>query len=130
MAQCHSPIAREERMNRSIRTAGLLGMYALLGLLAVGCESVKISDINRDPGRYAEKEVTISGRVTNSFGALNEGAFEIDDGTGRMWVLSGGFGVPSKGAEVSVTGRVQSGVTFGERSFGTVLRETQRRKGG
>lgn len=117
-------------MNRRIRTAGLLGMFALLGLLAAGCESAKIADINRDPGRYAGKEVTITGRVTNSFGALNEGAFEIDDGTGKLWVLSGGFGVPSKGAEVSVTGRVQSGVTFGEKSFGTVLRETQRRKGG
>jgi hypothetical protein len=105
-------------------------MFALLGLLAAGCESAKIADINRDPGRYAGKEVTITGRVTNSFGALNEGAFEIDDGTGKLWVLSGGFGVPSKGAEVSVTGRVQSGVTFGEKSFGTVLRETQRRKGG
>jgi hypothetical protein len=117
-------------MNRMSRTAGLLGLFALLALLVAGCESAKIADINRDPGRYAGKEVTISGRVTNSFGALNEGAFEIDDGTGKLWVLSGGFGVPSKGAEVSVTGNVQAGVTFGERSFGTVLRETRPRKGG
>ncbi len=117
-------------MNRSARTAALLGSLALLVIFLFGCKTASISDINRDPGRYAGKEVTISGRVTNSFGVLKEGAFEVDDGTGRMWVLSGGFGVPSQGARVSVRGRVQSGVNFGGRSFGTVLRETERRRGG
>src|SRR2546426_5107532 len=29
----------------------------------------------------------------------NEGAFEVDDGTGRIWVLSEGFGVPGKRSE-------------------------------
>ena len=51
---------------------------------------------------------------------------KVDDGTGRIWVLTSHGGAPSEGANVSVTGRVSSGVTFAGRSFGTVLRETER----
>jgi hypothetical protein len=98
-------------------------------LVLAGCpQGTTIADINRDPSRYAGKEVTILGNVVDSFGALGQGAYQMDDGTGRIWVISEGFGVPSNGARVRVTGRVSTGVTLGSRSFGTVLRETQRRK--
>ena len=88
---------------------------------------VSIERINRDPGRYAGKEVTIGGRVTNSFGALGSGVFEIEDNTGRMWVYSQRYGVPSTGTKIAVTGTVSQGFSFGGRSFATVLRETERR---
>ena len=113
-------------MDRSTNHSVLLIWSVLVMIFLVGCETTKIGDINRDPGRYAGKDITISGQATESFGVLNEGAFEVDDGTGRIWVLSEGFGVPGKGAHVTVTGRVQSGVAFAGRSFGTVLRQTQR----
>lgn len=103
---------------------------SLVLILLVGCESAKISDITRDPGRYAGKEVTITGRVTNSVGVMSEGAFEVEDGTGHIWVIAEGFGVPSQGSRVAVTGRVQSGVSFFGKSFGTVLHQTRRRHGG
>ena len=89
---------------------------------------VKIADINRDPARYANHDVSITGNAVQAVGALGEGAFEVDDGTGRIWVISEGFGVPGQGARVRVTGRVQQGVAFVGRSFGTVLRETEKRK--
>lgn len=111
-----------------LRFAVGLSLGILLIFLA-GCETTRIGDINRDPGHYAGRDVTIAGEVVNSFGALGEGAFEMDDGTGRIWVLSTGYGVPSQGARVSVTGLVESGVTFGGRSFANVLRETKRRHG-
>jgi len=97
-------------------------------LFAAGCTATKISAINSDPASYRAKDVTVAGQVVTSFGAVNQGAFEIDDGTGRLWVWSGGFGVPSQGARVVVTGRVQSGVAIGGRFFANVLRETQPRK--
>jgi hypothetical protein len=105
-------------------------LAAALGILLsmAGCESTKIADINRDPGQYLGKEVTIAGQVTSAFGALNQGAFEVDDGTGRLWVLSSGFGVPTQGAKVAVTGRIASGVTVGGRSFANILRETKPRQ--
>ncbi len=106
-----------------------LPLAALL-IFVAACETTRIGDINRDPARYSGKDITIAGEVVNSFGALGEGAYEMDDGTGRIWVLSTGYGVPSQGARVSVTGRVESGVTIGGRSLANVLRETKRRHGG
>jgi hypothetical protein len=44
-----------------------------------------------------------------------------------MWVLSEGFGVPSKGAKVSVTGSIVQGASFAGVNYSTVLRETQKR---
>jgi hypothetical protein len=109
-----------------IRTAVIL----LIGtLLLAGCPPrTTIERINRDPGRYAGREVSIAGNVSNSFGALGTGVFEIDDGTGRMWVYSDKFGVPGNGARVAVTGRVEQGFTFGGRSFAVILKQTQSRR--
>jgi hypothetical protein len=73
------------------------------------------------------KEVAIAGHVTNSFGALGTGVFEVDDGTGRMWVYSQSYGVPSNGAKVGVRGTIQQGFSLGGRTFATILRETERR---
>ena len=97
-------------------------------LSATGCTTTSISKINDDPAHYMAKDVTIAGQVVTAFGAINQGAFELDDGTGRMWVWSSGFGVPSQGARVVVTGRVQSGVAIGGRFFANVLRETHPHK--
>jgi hypothetical protein len=95
-----------------------------------GCERTRIADINNDPGRYMGKDITVVGEVVNSVGAFNQGAFELDDRTGRLWVLSTGFGVPRNGARIAVTGRIQGGVTIGNRSIANVLRETKARHGG
>ena len=110
------------------RRMGILAVALVLAGVLAGCERTKISDINRDPSRYANKDVTIAGEVTNAFGALNQGAFEVNDGTGRLWVVSSGFGVPAQGTRVAVTGRIQSGVTVWTRSFANVLRETKPRQ--
>lgn len=93
-------------------------------LLLSACTQTKIAAINNDPARYSAKDVTIAGQVVTSFGVSNQGAFELDDGTGRLWVWSTGFGVPGQGSRVVVTGRVQAGVAIGGRFFANVLRET------
>jgi hypothetical protein len=107
----------------------LLSPIALsLLFFAAGCNTTKISAINGDPAHYMEKDVTVAGQVLSSFAFMNQGAFELDDGTGRLWVWSSGFGVPGQGARVIVTGRVQAGVAIGGRFFANVLRETQPHK--
>ncbi len=98
----------------------LLPVFA--ALLLTACGAVKISRINADPSRYQNRTVRVSGTVTNSIGALGTGGYQVDDGTGRIYVISG-TGVPSKGAHVRVTGRVQSGVTILGHAFGTAIRE-------
>jgi hypothetical protein len=104
----------------------LLLAAAILFLTACPTRT-SIERINRDPGRFLGKEVTIAGRVSNSFGALGAGIFEVEDDTGRMWVYSQRYGVPSSGAKVAVTGTIQQGFSFGGRSFATILRESERR---
>lgn len=97
-------------------------------LLLAGCPPrTKISDIERDPGKYTNKDVTIAGRVATSYGALGSGMFQVDDGSGTMWVYSQNFGVPGNGTKVAVTGRISQGFSFGGRSFAIILRESQPR---
>jgi hypothetical protein len=96
-------------------------------LLAACPPRESIQSINRDPGRFRGREITVAGRVVNSFAVMGVGAFEIDDGTGRLWVISDKYGVPGRDAGIAVTGRIEQGLAFGGRNFATVLRETRRR---
>jgi hypothetical protein len=114
-----------------LKRGGRLGLVAAVlvaTLLLAACPPHEsIAKLNRDPGRYAGKEVTIAGRVTDSFGAMGHGVFQVDDGTGAMWVLAGQYGIPGADAKVAVTGRVEEGFSLGGRNFATILRETERR---
>jgi hypothetical protein len=119
------------REDRVFRLRGRLSLTLLVvagSLILAACPTrTSIERINRDPGRYVGKEVAIAGHVTTSFGALGTGVFEVDDGTGRMWVFSERYGVPANGARVGVRGRIEQGFSFGGRSFATIMRETERR---
>lgn len=96
-------------------------------LLLSGCaQRLRIGQLNSDPTRYINRNVSVEGRVTNSFGALGTGGYQIDDGSGRLLVTSS-RGVPAKGATVRVTGRVQSGVMLMGKSWGTTLAEENHR---
>jgi hypothetical protein len=53
--------------------------------------------------------------------------FQVDDGSGSMWVYSQNYGVPGNGSKVAVTGRLSQGFSFGGRSFAIILRQTQAR---
>ncbi len=106
----------------------LLTATVLLALCLAGCTArPSIADVNRDPGRFAGKEITIRGQSSNAYGGMGKGVFQVDDGSGHIWVFSDNFGVPGDGATVSVTGRVEQGVNFGGRNLGVILRETQAR---
>jgi len=99
-------------------------------LLLTACPSqINIARINHNPDHYRGKEVGIAGTVTDSYGAAGVGAYEIDDGTGKIWVATR-RGVPSRGARVGAKGYVHNGFSFAGRSYGTVLEETDRRTRG
>ena len=107
----------------------LVGSVILLAVLffATACpQRETISKINADPGRYDNKEVSVAGTVTDSYGLLNFGVYEIDDGTGRLLVVTR-RGLPSRGAKVGAKGRVHTAASYGGRSFGTILEEADRR---
>ena len=114
------------KSNPISRIAAIFSLITVTLLLAACPARKSIESINRDPARYRDHEVTIAGRVVNSFDVMGVAAFEIDDGTGRMWVYSKKFGVPGNESKVAVTGTIQQGFSLGGRSFATILRETRR----
>jgi hypothetical protein len=116
---------KETRMHLAKRFGSASLMLAAVFLLAACPSQTTISRINADPARYRNKEVAIVGTVRDSYGVLGNGAYEIDDGTGRLWVVTR-RGVPSRGARVGAKGRVYTGFNWGGRNFGTVLEESGR----
>lgn len=118
-----------EKPVHTLRTRVITASFIIFGsILLAGCPPhVSIARLNQDPGRYAGKEITIAGRVTDSFGAMGRGAFLVDDGTGTMWVVTGHYGVPENGAKLGVTGHIEQGFAFGGRNFAIILHETERR---
>jgi hypothetical protein len=113
-------------MSLSKRSAGLIVLLAVVFFATACPQRETISKINADPGRYRNKDVSVAGTVTDSYGLLNYGVYEIDDGTGRLMVVTQ-RGVPARGAKVGAKGRVYTGASYGGRSFGTVLEERDRR---
>ena len=105
-----------------MKTKSLLLVLLAGALLSTGCLSPTIARINADPTRYQNRTLRVSGTVVTSVGVLGTGGYQIDDGTGKIFVVSR-TGVPGKGSRITVTGRVQAGVTVLGRSYGTAIRE-------
>jgi hypothetical protein len=75
--------------------------------------SASVNRILAEPQRYADDDVWVSGRVTQSASLLGRGAYEIDVGTGTLWVISY-TGVPRKDARVRVRGTVRDVFDLGD----------------
>ena len=96
-------------------------LLALLGtvLFLTSCEQKSINQIMADPQRYANKDVTVVGKVIKSYSVMGNGAYQIDDGTGKLWVVSK-TGVPREGARVAVKGKIRDGFSLGD--LGSLLK--------
>jgi hypothetical protein len=114
----------------------LAAVVSTAALLTVACpDRTSIADIERNPGKYQNKDVVVAGRVVDSYGLsipgtnIGGGAYKIDDGTGSMWILVTEGNVPSRGAEVGVKGRVGTGINWKGRNYGLGMYEKDRRYG-
>jgi hypothetical protein len=115
-------------LRKSLSAVAVLVLAACTFVLTACPPRESIAAINRDPGRYTGREITVGGRVVESIGALGFGFFKLDDGSGTIWVYSQSFGTPQNGTKVGVVGRIDiQGINVMGRNFGTILRETQRR---
>jgi hypothetical protein len=95
-------------------------------VIVAGCASgASISQVKTNPGRYVDKNVTVNGTVTSSWGIplVPFKMYQVDDGTGEILVLSQHDRIPSKGSRVRVTGKVGEFAVFGGRSIGLHMRE-------
>jgi hypothetical protein len=116
----------------TLRKVVSMGAGAVLALTLAGCRTT-INQLLAEPGRYADQEVTVGGEVVKSVSLLGRGAYQIDDGTGRLWVVTKS-GAPRQGARVAVTGRVRDVMNLGELvplppeiASGLVMIETEHR---
>jgi hypothetical protein len=104
---------------RTVRFA-ILTILVAGALTSAACASTRtINQLLADPARYRDDTVKLSGEVVDSYSVANRGAYQIDDGTGRLWVVSE-HGVPRKSARVTVKGKVQEGFNFG--SLGDLIK--------
>ena len=99
-------------MNRSIVRSVALIVVLAGALLSGACASRSINQVLADPGRYRDREVKLSGSVVDSYSFVGNGAYQIEDNSGKLWVVSN-RGVPRKGAKVSVKGTVREGFSLG-----------------
>ena len=87
--------------------------------------SRSISEVKTNPGKFADKTVTVEGVVTTSFGIplVPFKVYRISDGTDEMLVISNNSRIPGKNARVRVSGEVEEVALIGGRSFGLHIRE-------
>ena len=87
--------------------------------------SRSISEVKTNPGKFADKTVTVEGVVTTSFGIplVPFKVYRISDGTDEMLVISNNSRIPGKNTRVRVSGEVEEVALIGGRSFGLHIRE-------
>lgn len=87
--------------------------------------SRSISEVQTNPGKFADKTVTVEGVVTTSFGIplVPFKVYRISDGSAEMLVISDNDRIPGKNARVRVRGEVEEVALIGGRSFGLHIRE-------
>ena len=101
-------------------------LATVLAVATAACATgASIGQVKTNPGRYVDRNVTVVGTVTTSWGIplVPLKMYQVDDGTGEILVVSDEDRIPSRGARVRVTGKVGEFAVFGGRSIGLHLRE-------
>jgi len=114
-----------------MRTRNIVWILAVAftATIAAGCASLggqrQIAEVQTNPGRFVDHDVTVEGVVTTSWGIplVPFKVFRVSDGSAEMLVISDDSRMPSKNARVRVRGDVQEFALIGGRSFGLHLRE-------
>jgi hypothetical protein len=100
-------------------------------LVISGCKgttpiTTPIKTILDDPGILNGKQVQIAGEVTKSPAIPGPDAFEVDDGTGKLFVLSKEHGTPPEGTKVVVKGVFYASISSKTQEFAAIM-ETEPR---
>lgn len=104
------------------RAFALAAAFALLA--ACSFLPTKIADIQKNPDRYENREVTVHGKVggVTKLPFMEQGTYELNDGTGTIRVVTA-KALPAEGATVTVRGKVASTLEIAGRSYGLIVRE-------
>ena len=118
----------QNRRSPKSRFLGSLAAVALattLGGCALSLRNPDIAELQRHPGRYQDRTVSVSGVVTSSWGVplVPFRMYKVDDGTGEVTILSQSSRMPATGEHVRVKGRVEDIAMLGGRALGLHIRE-------
>jgi hypothetical protein len=97
-----------------------LSMTLCVAIVFFGCDqakrftATKIKDIQDRPREYEGKDVTVYGTVTGSASLVFVKPFEIEDGSGKISVITGRV-LPNKGEKLLVVGQIKAMELFNER---------------
>ena len=111
------------RLTRFVVLGALVGITSGC---ALSLRNPEIADLQRHPGRYFDRTVSVSGTVTQSWGVpfVPFRMYKVDDGTGEITVLSrAGNRTPVKGSHVKVKGVVRDVAVFNGMPLGLHLEE-------
>jgi len=98
-------------MKQFMRSFGL-ALLVFAAVMSAACGAKTINKVLADPSHYRNREVKLSGAVVDSYSLIGRGAYQLDDNTGKLWIVSDN-GVPRRGAKVVVTGTVRDGYNIG-----------------
>jgi hypothetical protein len=116
------------RFRYAVRLA-FLSLLTIATLLVIpGCMGkTPIKTLLDDPEQNSGKHVRIAGEVTTSPALPSADSFEVDDGTGKVFVLSKEHGSPPVGTKVVVRGIFYAAISSPTQTFAAVM-ETVPRK--
>ncbi len=80
-----------------------------------------INTLLDDPSRYNGKTVEIVGVVSGAVGVLGYGTYNVNDGTGRIRVVTKEGGAPRDSARVGVEGEFRDAYTLGTETTAVII---------
>lgn len=111
----------KSRLVRLLFTAVAIAVVAGLAGCKGNVEVTPIKALLDDPSRYDKQTVRVAGDVTRSLGILGYGAYELDDGTGKIPVVTQENGAPRIGAKIGVEGEFRSAFTLGSTTAAAIV---------
>jgi hypothetical protein len=119
-------------MNKLSKYILFCGLIFAVAFTAACPKRTSIADLNANPSKYQNKTIAIAGKVKQSYGAsipgtpISGGIYEIDDGTGTIWVVTD-KAVPAKNSEIGVQGKFGNAVSYNGKNYGSGIFEDKRR---
>jgi len=101
--------------------------FLIISFLSCGIGATKIGDIVGHPRDYADKEVTISGEVTETFSLFVVKYFVVRDKSGEISVVTEKT-LPVKGETIKVKGIVKETFSFGTKTALVLVEASEKSK--
>jgi hypothetical protein len=90
----------------------------VLGYFSFALADPAITDIGKVNPESGESNIYLKGKVTAHAPLLSGGAYQLEDKTGKVWVLTNEK-LPQQGTEIAIEGRVKyQDISIGQQNMG------------